>query len=296
MRTLTLKAPAKINLYLNVLNKRPDGFHNIETIFEKIDLHDEIRLTRRKARGIKIVCCRRDLPRDKKNLAFRAAQALLTKANRNDGVEIGITKNIPVAAGLGGGSSDAASVLSGLNRLLSCGLPKRELSEIAAQLGADVPFFLLREFRAIGRGKGEVLTPLKGKRRKNWYVLVIPKAVAISTGKMYHALRTTALTKQPRRVKIVLRALEKGDLTALNKYSCNSFERIARKKYKEIKEIKKALKSFDVCAALMSGSGPCVFGITETRKEAMEISERLRARKRSWQVIVAKTYNGKKED
>ncbi len=286
MQTLTLKAPAKINLYLNVLNKRSDGFHNIETIFEKIDLCDEITLRKRK-QGIRIFCQRKDVPRNKKNLAYRAAQALLTKTNRSDGVEIRISKNIPVAAGLGGGSSDAASVLLGLNNLLGAGLNLRELLEVAEKLGSDVPFFLLREFRAVGRGKGEILTPLRAKR-KNWYVLVIPKSLAVSTRRMYRDFRIT-LTKRPYNVKIVLRALEKGDLTSLDKYSYNSFEWILRKKYKEIQEIKKALKSSGAAATLMSGSGPCVFGITKAGKEAMDISERLRAKDKNWQVIVTKT-------
>ncbi|MBL7084810.1 MAG: 4-(cytidine 5'-diphospho)-2-C-methyl-D-erythritol kinase [Candidatus Omnitrophica bacterium] len=287
MQTLTLKAPAKINLYLNVLAKRPNGFHDIETIFEKIDLCDEIRLTQRK-RGIRISCRQKDLPRNRKNLAFRAAEAFLAKANRNDGVEIGITKNIPVAAGLGGGSSDAASVLLGLNRLLHCGLSQSELLEIGKDLGADVSFFLLPQFRAIGRGKGELLTPLKTKK-KNWYVLVIPKGLGLSSHRMYQALRIT-LTKRPGSVKIMLRALEKGDLTSLDKYSYNIFESIVRKKYKQVLEIKKALKFSGAQTSLMSGSGPCVFGITQTRKEAMDISRRFQANRSDWQVIVAKTY------
>ncbi len=291
MQTLTLKAPAKINLYLNVLNKRPDGFHDIETIFEKIDLCDEIRLTRRR-QGIRVLCQHKDVPLDKRNLGFRAAQALLKKTNRDDGVEIQITKRIPVAAGLGGGSSDAASVLLGLNKLLNLGLGRNQLLDLAQELGADVPFFLLRNFRAIGRGKGEILTPLRSRRR-NWYVLVIPEGLAISTPRMYQAFRRT-LTKRPYNVKIVLRTLDKGDLTALNKYSYNSFESILRKKYKEIQEIKKALKSLGACTTLMSGSGPCVFGITQTRKEAIDISEKLWAKEKKWQVIVAKTYNNSK--
>jgi 4-diphosphocytidyl-2-C-methyl-D-erythritol kinase len=187
-------------------------------------------------------------------------------------------------------------VLLGLNKLLSCKLSRKELLEIAEQLGADVSFFLFSASRAIGRGKGEILTSLRW-RRKNWYILVVPKAIAISTQKMYQQIRRNTLTKAPFGVKIVLRALEKGDLTALDKTSFNSFEPILVKRYNEIQRIRKALKSLGAGATLISGSGPCVFGIVQTRKEAMDISKKLRAKEKTWQVIVAKTFsNSKKED
>jgi len=286
MQTLTLKAPAKINLYLNVLNKRPDGFHNIETIFEKLDLCDEIRLSRRK-QGIKIFCRHKDVPEDKTNLAYQAAQALLNKTHRSDGVEIRIIKKIPVACGLGGGSSDAASTLLGLNKLWGLGLLYSQLQAIAQKLGADIPFFLLQEVSALGRGKGGILTPLKTERR-HWYVLVIPP-LKVSTPEMYRALRSV-LTKRPHGVKIVLRALEKGHLSALDKCSYNSFGRIIQKRYTVVQEIEKALKSSGARATLLSGSGPCVFGIAQTRKGAMDIGRRLKARKKNWQVIITRTY------
>lgn len=290
MQTVKLKAPAKVNLYLNVLRKRPDGFHDIETVFEKINLCDEIVLKRRK-QGIRILCTHKDLPSNGRNLGFKAAEALLAKTKRQDGVEIKITKRIPVAAGLGGGSSDAAAVLLGLNRLLRLGQTRTQLLQVAAQLGADVPFFVLRSLRAIGRGKGEALTPLKIKR-KNWYVLVVPP-LAVSTRRMYQALRIT-LTKPHPGVKIVIRALESDNLTSLNKCSYNSFEPVLQKKYQEIQEIKKALRSLGAYATLVSGSGPCVFGITQTRKEAMGISKKLETKEKNWQIIVAKTYDSKK--
>ena len=204
-------------------------------------------------------------------------------------------KMIPVAAGLGGGSSDAASVLLGLNKLLLLRVGRSELSRLAKRLGADVPFFLLRHSRALGRGKGELLKALRAKK-KNWYVLVTPRGIAVSTRRMYQDPRLT-LTKGPGSVKIVLRALEKGDLTTLDKYSYNSFEPILQKKYKEIQKIKKALKATGVRTSLVSGSGPCVFGIAQRRKEAMNISNKLKGTQNNWQVIVARTYtNSKKEE
>jgi 4-diphosphocytidyl-2-C-methyl-D-erythritol kinase len=289
MQTLFLKAPAKINLYLRVLKKRPDGFHNIETIFEKIDLCDEIILQKRK-RGIKIICQDYNLPEDGRNLAFKAAQVLLSKVRPKlkSGVQITIVKNIPVACGLGGGSSDAASVLLGLNRLFALQQTRDKLLQLAAQLGADVPFFILPAKRALGKGKGEVLTPLKIER-KNWYVLVIPP-IAVSTRRMYRDSRLI-LTKPSSNVKIILRALNKGDLTTLDQYSYNSFGIVLRKKYKQVLIIKEALKSLGAKATLISGSGPCVFAVTLSRKEAMGISRKMRAQQRGWQIIVAKTYS-----
>ncbi|NQT00230.1 MAG: 4-(cytidine 5'-diphospho)-2-C-methyl-D-erythritol kinase [Candidatus Omnitrophica bacterium] len=286
MQTLKAKAPAKLNLYLNVLRRRPDGFHDIETIFEKIDLCDEITLIKR-PRGIKISCRHKGVPGDKRNLAARAAQLLFSKTKYRRGVEIRIKKNIPVAAGLGGGSSDAACVLSGLSRLLQLKVSRGQLHKLAEQVGADVPFFVSPRIRAIGRGKGEILSPLLAKP-KNWYVLVIPKSVSVSTRGMYQD-PTMVLTKRPGGVKIVSQALAKGNITALNKYSYNSFEQILRKKYKQIQEIKKALKTLGVSATLISGSGPCVFGIARNRKEAMRISAKLRAKSKIWRIIAAAT-------
>ncbi|MBN3038284.1 MAG: 4-(cytidine 5'-diphospho)-2-C-methyl-D-erythritol kinase [Candidatus Omnitrophica bacterium] len=288
MDVLVLKAPAKLNLYLRVLNKRPDGYHNIETIFEKIGLCDTISLRRRR-QGIKVFCRHKDVPGGKANLGFKAAQELLKHAGCSQGVEIEIKKKIPVAAGLGGGSSDAASVLLGVKRLLRLQIPQKKLLKIAAKIGADVPFFLFSGSRAIGRGKGELLKAVNIKRKK-WYVLVVPRGLAVSTKQMYQRIRRITLTKRPYGVKIMLRALERNDLTAFNRYSYNSFEGMLQKKYNHVLEIKKALTTLGVDAALMSGSGPCVFGIAASRKEAMYVSEQLSAKKRHWRVIVARTY------
>jgi 4-diphosphocytidyl-2-C-methyl-D-erythritol kinase len=159
--------------------------------------------------------------------------------------------------------------------------------DIAVQIGADVPFFILPAAQALGRGKGEILTPLK-LRRKRWYILVIPR-LKDSTRRMYQDPRLR-LTKRPQSAKIILRALEGGNITSLNKYSYNSFEPVVQKRYKQISRVKKALKSLGVQATLMSGSGPCIFGICATRREAIKIREELRIREKDWQVIVAKTF------
>lgn len=290
MYRVALKAPAKINLYLEVLGKRPDGFHEIKTIFEKIDLCDEIILKRQK-QGIRVICKDKDVPEDERNLAFQAARILLKKTDSSFGVEIRITKNIPVASGLGGGSSDAASVLLGLNKLLNLRQGRRELLKIAAQIGSDVPFFVLPALRALGCGKGELLTSLKIKK-KSWYILVIPN-FKISTRRMYQDPRIT-LTKPPRGAKIVFYNLKQGNLTPLNRCSYNSFEPVLIKRYKKIQEVKKALESLGVGATLVSGSGPCVFGVIKSRKEAVNINRRLQVLKKDWQIIITRTYSNSK--
>ncbi|MFH1245317.1 MAG: 4-(cytidine 5'-diphospho)-2-C-methyl-D-erythritol kinase [Candidatus Omnitrophota bacterium] len=284
---ITVDAPAKVNLYLNILSKRADGYHNIETIFEKISLCDRLTLTKRK-QGIKVFCRCPGVPQDRSNLAFQAAEVLLKEANSAAGVTIRIKKNIPVAAGLGGGSSDAAAVLLGLNHLLGLKIPGLRLRQMAVDLGADVPFFLLPSCRAIGTGKGEVLTKVTyGK--EYWYILVVPRGLMVSTRQMYQTPRIT-LTKRTPDVKIILHALAKGDLTALDKNSYNSFAAVLQRKYKQIAQVQKALRSSGVQATLVSGSGPCVFGVAQTGKEAGEIKDRLAALKRNWQIIIAKTY------
>ena len=286
MRSLTVKAPAKLNLYLRVCKKRPDGYHNIETIFEKIDLCDEITIKRR-AKGIKVSSSHPDVPNGAGNLCFRAASVLLKERCATSGVEITIKKRIPVAAGMGGGSSDAAATLYGVNKLLRLRATQATLLRIAQSIGADVPFFLIKATRAIGRGKGEILFPLNSTK-KFWYIISVPP-IKVSTKAMYQHPRIT-LTKPICSVKIMIRVLLKNsDLTAFGKYSYNSFEKILQKKYRQILEIKKALTSLGAPAALMSGSGPSVFGITLSRKEAMDISARLRFKDKNCQIIVAQT-------
>jgi len=289
MNSVTLKAPAKINLYLNILRKRADGFHNIETIFEKIDLCDEITIKKSK-RLIKVSSTDKSLPEDEGNLCFKAARLLMDELDLDQGLRINIKKRIPVAAGLGGGSSDAATVLLGLNKLLNCHLSRSRLLALAEKIGADVPFFLLNKPRAIGRAKGEVLTTLP-LGRKYWYILVIPR-LKVSTRGMYQAIKIP-LTKPIRSVKIVLHALAKSDLTSLNRNSYNSFESFLNKKFNQIQEIKKALKTAGAHTTGVSGSGPSIFGIANTRKEALKISQGLQAQARihnkKWQIIVAST-------
>ena len=196
--TLRLKSPAKINLFLNVLKKRPDGYHEIETLFERISLRDEIVLSSIKS-GIQIRSDSRQIPKGPGNIAYRAAKLLKDTFHVRTGIAIKIRKKIPVSAGLGGGSSNAATVLLGLNRLWKLRLSRRKLLRLAARLGSDVPFFILEMPFALGRGRGGILKKISAPRVKLWHVVVKPP-FGISTKKAYEALSglrrpTPALTR-----------------------------------------------------------------------------------------------------
>ncbi|TAM38257.1 4-(cytidine 5'-diphospho)-2-C-methyl-D-erythritol kinase, partial [bacterium] len=184
--SLLLESFAKINLYLQVLNKRGDNFHNLNTLFCRIDLKDTIVLRERKDSQIKIKCDSRQVPKDKNNLCFRAAALLKQALKLSFGVEIEIKKRIPVGAGLGGGSSNAASVLLGLNKFWELNLPETKLVKLAAELGSDVPFFVAGDKFALGRGRGEKIKPVTSlDKLKLWFILVCPR-IKVSTPLIYN--------------------------------------------------------------------------------------------------------------
>ncbi|MEI8175766.1 MAG: 4-(cytidine 5'-diphospho)-2-C-methyl-D-erythritol kinase [Candidatus Omnitrophota bacterium] len=272
MKKLVLRSPAKVNLYLNILRKRADGYHDIETIFEKIALFDRITL-RPADRGITITTSDPRLPRDAGNLAYRAAQALFDATGYDRGVTIDILKNIPVGGGMGGGSSNAAAVLSGLNRFFKLGVSRQELLAIGATLGADVPFFLYHESIAIGTGKGECLTPIKSNICI-WHIIVSFE-FGISTKKAYTD-RNLTLTPKLVDATMCLRYIEKKSIADLASCLYNKLEEVVLTKESGIPgSIKRALLSAGAYGALLSGSGSTVFGITKTREEAIAVRDRL---------------------
>ena len=200
MTSIELTAPAKVNLFLKVLGKRKDGYHNILTVFERITLEDRIRISKIPS-GIEIVCNKPITKNPKENLAYKAAKAILEKKKISVGVKIQIRKNIPIAAGLGGGSSDAAAVLTGINRLFRLGLDKKNLMAIGSGLGADIPFFILDETFAAGRGIGDKLAIIKSSMRF-WHLLIYP-GFGVSTARVYADFKEpNGLTTGGRGVKI----------------------------------------------------------------------------------------------
>ncbi len=291
-KKLKLKSYAKINLYLQVLNKRKDNFHNIRTIFEKIGLHDQIILESRRDKSIRITSNAKNIPLGPRNLAFRSAKLLQDTFGVGKGVNIRIIKRIPVGAGLGGGSSNAAAVLSGLNKLWRLKLSQSKLSGLGRRIGSDVPFFLYDTSFAQGTSRGDKIKPLSNlKRVKFWHILVVPK-IMVSTPivyKKWDRLGNLKLTKPKSNVKMLLLGLRKSNTSLIAKALINSLEEVTAKLYPEVRDIKDRLKSLGLKATMMSGSGPAVFSLISSRKEAVVLSRKVAGLNKSWQVFVSRT-------
>jgi 4-diphosphocytidyl-2-C-methyl-D-erythritol kinase len=290
MESITLSAPAKVNLMLKVLGRRADGYHDILTLFERISLSDTVTITKTRG-GIDIVSDRPITARPEDNIAYKAAAAALGYAGSDKGVKIEIKKRIPIAAGLGGGSSDAAAVLSGINRLFSLNMDNRALRRLGAGLGADVPFFLLGRPFALGRGIGERLRVVM-PRFKLWHLIIYP-GFKVATKGVYEAfdsLKPKCLTMKNTGVRI--NSLKHwGDMEPL---LCNDLEEIAAGRIPVIGKIIKCLASSLGKKAIVSGSGPSVFCLYRTGKEARKAKDRLfrcvpEAARRRWQVFVVGT-------
>ncbi len=275
-----------MNLYLRILRKRPDGFHELDTLFERISLSDTLTLTARKS-GIRVSCTDKSVPTGPENTVTRAAAALQMATGTAKGVSIRIHKRIPSAAGLGGGSSNAAAALTGLNRLWRLGLSRRRLLKIGASIGSDVPFFLLDTSFATGRGRGEILRKIVYKGPKIWHVLVKP-AFGISTKEVYQAFRPTRLTPPRADAKLLLHSIQKGPSFSIAKLLINSLEGSLNKRVTSTLRIKRELVRRGAKVALLSGSGSTVFGIFPSKNSA-ERARRILGRNKRWKVFVVST-------
>jgi 4-diphosphocytidyl-2-C-methyl-D-erythritol kinase len=256
MNEITVKAPAKINLCLSVLGKRPDGYHEVVMLIQMVGLYDEVKVARG-GRGITVQCDNNAVPSGEGNIAWKAAAAMLKFSERDAGLSIEIRKAIPVAAGLGGGSGDAAAVLAAANRLLGAGLNRERLAEVGAGLGMDVPFFFYGP-TALARGRGEVLTTL-APLPKFWVLLVNP-GFETSTAWVYKNLNLR-LTKKVDCNKIAGLAV-RNIAESLH----NDLETVTATTHPVINRIKEVLLARGAMGACMSGSGPTVFGIFETEE------------------------------
>lgn len=270
MRHLTLHCPAKVNLYLKVIGRRSDGYHDLITLMQPVTLNDELAISHAAA-GIGLECDHPDLPVDERNLAVRAAMAFQAAVSRRFGVRIRLKKNIPLAAGLGGGSSDAAGVLKGLNAISGKPLTASQLHQLARRLGADVPFFLL-DGPAWGRGIGDVLTPVV--LPTYCYVLVNP-GYQISTAWAYSRLQPPFVAPAEARWDCWP---EQPPAAWLH----NDLEAVAMASYPDLLALKQALWQEGAEGVLMSGSGPTVFGIFADQAAASEAAERLRTATGFW--------------
>ena len=292
MKSLVIFSPAKLNLFLDVLNKRSDGYHNLLTLFERISLCDTIRLTKLQSDEIVVSSSDPLLPSDKRNLAFQAAELIRFSQGITQGVKIEIEKNIPMGGGLGGGSSNAASVLVGLNKLFGLKLRPEILLSYANRLGSDVAFFVLGKPFALGRGKGGDLEVLKvSKNIQLWHILFIPPIQVltkevyslwdkekISAQRAHEPREILALTKKAPNVNILLSCLQKNKLSLLNRHIYNRLSETVMKSYTSVSDLKSDLLKSGLKYVHMSGSGSTLFTTFKKEKEAQRIFDILKDR------------------
>jgi 4-diphosphocytidyl-2-C-methyl-D-erythritol kinase len=261
------KSYAKINLFLKVLGKRDDGYHDILTLMQRISLSDEMKFSEKGDR-IVVKCPGSDLPEDEGNIIFKAAEALFSYTHQRKGVEITVAKGIPIAAGLGGGSSNAATTLITLNEMMGFNLRREELMEIGGKLGADVPFFILGK-TAWASGIGDKLMAAD-RMPKMWYVLINP-GFEVSTKEVYGNLKL-GLTNDT----IKYNMPRSKPVSQIVDDLANDLEGVSSRLYPSIPQIKERLRAHGALGSLMSGSGPTVFGIFESKISALKAEEELR--------------------
>ena len=280
MRELTLKAHAKINLFLYILGKRPDGYHSILTLFQKISLHDKIYFQwERGRRDIRLQCEGEETPHDSSNLVYRAADAFMDMSQQAFSLKIRLLKNIPVGGGLGGGSSDAAIILKTMNSIAGAPLALDNLRKIAGQLGADVPFFFLDAPSAIGSGIGDELRPVDVPRK--WYVLATPP-FGVSTKWAYE--NSVLTSREPGTIL-------NGSKVFATSYWHNDFEAKVFKKYPELARIKQTFIESGSEASMLSGSGSTVFGVFSSRSKAEVALDLIQKSDKNLRVFITKALS-----
>lgn len=277
--TLEKNSPCKVNLLLNILGKRPDGFHELETIMQPVNLCDRLSFARGGS-SLTLTCSEPSLPTDSTNLVHRAASAFLVRTGIADGVRIRLDKKIPMAAGLGGGSGNAATTLLALNELFGMPLTPVQLDEIAASLGSDIPFFL-QDKPALAVGRGEQVTSLTPfNALKDAAFLLIHPGFGIATAWAYKELARfpAALNGKRGRAEALVALLNSRDLATAGGAFYNSLEAPALEKYPLLALYQEFLRASGAAAALMSGSGSTTFAILPTEAEARTLEERVRAK------------------
>lgn len=276
---LFIESPAKINLRLEILKKREDGYHEIRTLLQKISLHDTLSFSLKNRKGISLKANHPDLPVGKDNLIYKAIQSILKVSGYKGGVQVQIEKRIPLGAGLGGGSSNAAVTLQAMNQLLRMNLSQKDLMEMGLRIGADVPFFLSKG-AAIGSGIGERLKRIV--LPELWYILIYPN-FEVSTRWAY---QNFVLTNHP--IRINLQKFKKTP-NEISRILFNHLEEVVSRRYPQIQIMKNILFSAGALNALMTGSGPTVFGLYPNEKRAVRAYEGIKnmVAKKGWTVLRA---------
>lgn len=274
---MLLKAYAKVNLFLEIVKRRDDGYHELETILQTINLYDELELSPQ-PQSISLTCNLSYLPTDERNLAYRAAKLLKEKTGTNQGINIKLNKQIPIGAGLGGGSSDAASVLLGCNRIWGCKLTYSDLAEFGMQLGMDVPFFL-RGGTALAVGRGEQI--IQQIPTPSLELIIVYPNFPVSTASVYKNLDIHNIGKK-QDSNLIVTALNTRNIEEISHLLFNRLESSTFHLYPQLTEIKDVLKKAGCLGVLLSGSGSAIFGIAKTEQECDLISHRLASIAQFW--------------
>lgn len=286
--TYTVKAPAKINLALDVLRKRPDGYHDVSMIMQTIALYDTVTI-KSMGSGIKITSNSTKIPLNESNIAYKAAHYLSTKYNVKRGAQIHIEKRIPVAAGLAGGSTNAAAVLKLLNKAWDLQLSKTELMDAGKKLGADVPF-CIQGGTCLAEGLGEKLTAIKSI--PDCHILLAKPNVGVSTKEVYQSLNLQDIKEKPD-IAGMMKAIEQQDISDICDKMGNVLETVTAKMHPIIVELKQKLLDYGAIGSLMSGSGPTVFGIFSDMSAAYGAYDNIKTLVN--EVFVVKTFDGRDE-
>ena len=289
---MRLRALAKINLGLDILGKREDGYHEVRMIMQTIQMYDVLEMKKKKIPGISLAVNYPFIPSDERNLVYKAAKLLMDEFQVEEGVSIHLDKFIPVAAGMAGGSTDCAAVLYGMNQLFGLRLNQKKLRELGVKLGADVPYCLMRQ-TALSEGIGEILTPISPLQ--DCPILIAKPSVSVSTRHVYEHLKLDEQTMHPD-IDGIVTALADGDLYGVTDRMANVLETVTVPEHPVIDEIKKQMMASGAVNALMSGSGPTVFGIFDDEEKAKKACEDMKASGLARQIYLTRPFNQKIKD
>lgn len=268
---MKIRAYAKVNISLDVVGKREDGYHLLKMIMQNIDLYDEI-IVEKQSSDITIECNKNYVPIDSRNLAYKAAMVFKERYNISEGVKIKIFKNIPVSAGLAGGSTDAAAVLKVMNKLFEVNAPKEELMELGLKLGADIPY-CIQGGTALCEGVGEIITPLKPFKDK--IIVLVKPSFGVSTKEVYKNFELEKVKKHPE-TEALINAMAEDDLRYVAYNMRNLLENVTLKKHKVLINLKEEMNKYGAINSMMSGSGPTVFAFFDDMLKAQKCFEKMK--------------------
>ncbi|MBQ9519808.1 MAG: 4-(cytidine 5'-diphospho)-2-C-methyl-D-erythritol kinase [Firmicutes bacterium] len=289
MDRINTVARAKINIALDVVGKREDGYHDLRMIMQTVNLCDSIVIEKSREKGIRLKSNLSWLPCDERNLVYRAADEMIKLCGIKSGVDIDLKKRIPAAAGLAGGSADCAAALVGMRSLFGVTLPNEELMKIGEKLGADVPFCIMRG-TAIAEGKGEILTPLPPF--PDTFVLLAKPPINVSTPLVFKEYSDSVVTERPDIEKLT-GFIKSGDLDGICGAMCNVLESVTIKNYPVISDIKQAMLDMGARGSMMSGSGPTVFGFYDSYEQGIAALKKIRSEYRIKEVYLTTVFNNK---